>query len=137
MPGISLEDWGPSGWDVLHVFAHTAPRELTAEQVSEYRTFFEHFARLLPCSRCRTHFQRFLASRMTDEALATRHGMVTLMNDAHNEINASHGKKTYSLPEHYRVYLTKPPVRITAPVVVAVVACLLLLVASCYRRPAR
>lgn len=41
---------------------------------------------------------------MTDDALATRASIVSMLNDAHNEVNARTGKRVYSLEEHYDVY---------------------------------
>ena len=104
MPGLTLGEWGPGAWNTLHVFAHSAPKELTREEMQKFAWFLNTFAEYLPCPRCRRHFQEFLDRRVTDETLHTRSSIVKLLNDAHNEVNARTGKRLYTLEEHYQVY---------------------------------
>lgn len=108
MPGLTLGEWGPGAWNTLHVFSHSAPKELTNEEMKKFGWFLNTFAEYLPCPKCRRHFQGFLDRRMTDDSLRTRSSIVKLLNDAHNEVNARTGKRIYTLEEHYRVYSFKP-----------------------------
>lgn len=109
MPGLALNEWGPGAWNTLHAIAHTSPKTLTPDQIDTYSAFFNTFADLLPCPRCRTHFREFLRARMSPVTLATREAMVELMNDAHNEVNRSKGKRAYSIQQHYAVYNLRKP----------------------------
>jgi hypothetical protein len=104
MPGLTLGEWGPSAWNTLHVFAHSAPKELTKDEMQKFAWFLNAFAEYLPCPRCQRHFKEFLDRRMTEVTLRTRSSVVKLLNDAHNEVNARTGKRVYTLEEHYRVY---------------------------------
>ena len=96
-PGITLDKWGPAAWNTLHVFAHTAPKRLTAAQRAEWRALLRTFSSFLPCPSCRSHFSAFLQARLTDEALGTRAALVALLNDAHNDVNRRTGKRTFTL----------------------------------------
>lgn len=104
MPGLTFGEWGPGAWNTLHVFAHSAPKELTKDEMQQFAWFLNTFAEYLPCPRCRTHFKNFLDRRMSDETLRMRSSIVKLLNDAHNEVNARTGKRVYTLEEHYQVY---------------------------------
>ena len=117
MPGTTLDVWGPAGWRVLHVFAHTAPAELDAAARADMAAFLRLFATHLPCPRCRRHFADFLDRRMTDEALATRDALVVLLHDAHNEVNRRTGKRVWTLAEHRRAYARPSPRDATGEVV--------------------
>ena len=102
----SISVWGPATWLSLHVMAHTAPLRLSDVQRNEARTLLRSIAAHLPCPRCREHFSDFLDRRMNDESLATRASFVSLLNDAHNEVNMRRGKRIWTLAEHYRAYQT-------------------------------
>ena len=104
MPGLTLDEWGRGAWNTLHVFAHTAPVELTTEERERFQTFLYTFAAYLPCPTCRRHFEDFLRRRVNEQSLSTRASIVSLLNDAHNEVNARTGKRIYSLEDHYDVY---------------------------------
>ena len=100
----SIQVWGPAMWDTLHVIAHTSPLKLSAAERERMRTLLRSIAAHLPCPRCRAHFEDFLERRMDEDALASRVALVSLLNDAHNEVNVRCGKRKWSLDEHYRAY---------------------------------
>tara|TARA_B110000046_G_scaffold141397_1_gene148090 strand:+ start:2615 stop:3061 length:447 start_codon:yes stop_codon:yes gene_type:complete len=104
MPGLTIDAWGPAGWNTLHAWAHFYPHAPTDAERDAVRALLHLFARHLPCPSCRTHFTAFLERRLDAEALATRSALVALLNDAHNEVNARLGKRVYTLEEHRRVY---------------------------------
>ena len=139
MPGITLDAWGPAGWQMLHVFAHTAPRELDATARTDMAQLLRLFAQHLPCPRCRRHFLGFLDRRMTEEALGTRDALVRLLHDAHNEVNARTGKRLWTLAEHRRAYARPsrhdPTAPLAAVVVVAAAAAMMLVVVRRRRTP--
>ena len=104
MVGLTLKEWGPGAWNTLHAFAHSAPEALTSNDADRFAQFLRLFAAHLPCPTCRRHFSAFLERRMTASTLSTRAGIVALLNDAHNEVNARTGKRIFSIEEHYRMY---------------------------------
>lgn len=133
MQGITLGAWGPAGWHMLHVFAHTAPRELDATARADMAQLLRLFAQHLPCPRCQRHFLGFLDRHMTEETLGTRDALVRLLHDAHNEVNARTGKRLWTLAEHRRAYARPsrraPTAPLTAVVVVSVAAAAMFVVA--------
>lgn len=102
--GLSIDRWGPSLWNWLHVVAHTYPVKPTQQQRMEAQIHLRMIAERIPCPTCRVHFHEFLNRRLDDAAVSTRAAYVALMNDAHNEVNARTGKRCYTLEEHYRMY---------------------------------
>lgn len=115
MPGLTIDQWGPGAWNTLHTFAHRAPHELTEEDKGRWTTFLRLFAAFLPCPKCRSHFQDFLDRRLRDgDSLATRASLVSLLNEAHNDVNFRNGKRVYSLDEHYAAYRKPAPLVVRA-----------------------
>lgn len=110
MPGLTIDQWGPSAWNTLHAFAHRSSRRFTQKDVETWTTFLTLFSSLLPCPKCRSHFDDFLKRRLSDpNSLVSRETLVSLLNDAHNEVNARNGKKVYTLGEHYDAYKKPSP----------------------------
>jgi len=99
-----MTEWGPAAWNTLHVFAHSAPHEMSEEERERMKTFLRTFATYLPCPSCREHFHGVLDRRLTEFSLSGRSALVEMLNDAHNEVNARLGKRIYTLEEHYAVY---------------------------------
>lgn len=140
MPGLTIDQWGPAGWNTLHVWAHFYPHAPTDAERDEMRALLYLFARHLPCPSCRQHFTSFLERRLDADALATRAALVALLNDAHNEVNARLGKRVYTLEEHLRVYTLRRRRPTTPPALLLVVATAALVVLAtqrCGRRPTR
>lgn len=108
-PGITIDKWGPSGWNILHVMAHTWPRVPTASERENMKQFLKLFAKQLPCPSCKRHFLDYLEKNGTDAVYASRETLVTFLNDAHNDVNRRLGKRQYSLKEHYAVYKRPSP----------------------------
>ena len=104
MPGSTLGEWGPAGWNTLHAIAHTLPETLDSSESAQLRLFLDLFARYLPCKRCSVHFAKILERRATPDALSGRAAVVKLLHDAHNDVNARLGKRIWTLEEHYDVY---------------------------------
>lgn len=105
--GLTLNEWGPSAWNMLHVVAHTFPRAPLDEDRQRMYDFLHLFALHLPCPSCREHFVELLKRNIpepTSEAFRCRDSLVMFMNDAHNEVNRRLGKREFSLTEHYAVY---------------------------------
>ena len=133
MPGLALYEWGPGAWNTLHAFAHTQAETLTEEEIEQFGWFLTTFAGYIPCPKCRRHFQNFLDRRMTRETLATRASIVSLLNDAHNEVNARTGKRIYTLEEHYEVYSFRPKHRNTLARDIAILVVIGIVVARLMR----
>lgn len=110
-PGITIDRWGPSVWNTLHVFAHTSPIQPTVEEREATRAFLRFVAARLPCPECSRHFSDFLDRRLDEPSLASRDALIALLNDAHNEVNVRTGKRVFSLEEHRKIYARPAPYR--------------------------
>lgn len=108
--GVTIDKWGPAAWNVLHVTAHTYPRNPTPKQQEETRNFFFLFAKHLPCPACRKHFLEHLDTHLPEgsAALSSRFALVSFINDAHNAVNERLGKRVYTLAESNAMLLTPP-----------------------------
>lgn len=98
--GSHIKCWGPGGWTMLHAIAHGMPDE-TLSTPEETWQLLGLLANHLPCPTCASHFRTFLQRR---EMPRTRSALVSLLNDAHNEVNVRLGKRTYTLEEHTRLF---------------------------------
>lgn len=147
--GSGLGEWGPSAWNVLHSFAQYYPVSNPSPQKKEAtRNFLFAFASELPCPRCRRHFEAFLRERTESEGtgdgggggggrvvdpLSSRAALVSLLNDAHNDVNRRTGKREFGLQEHVEIYGTKwrrRNARVEAEAASSLAACLVALLAA-------
>ena len=106
-PGLHLCQWGRAGWTMLHVWAHTAPEQLSEENQRDMRNLLSLFAKHIPCLECRDHFEHYLQQHMTDEALRSRLGLINLLHSAHNSVNKRTYKPEMSIEEHMAMF--RPP----------------------------
>ena len=61
---VSPSEWGPNAWELLHGLAervgfHTIIT-LIRDERNEIRLTLRHFAALLPCKTCQTHYREWL-----------------------------------------------------------------------------
>ena len=93
--GSHIKCWGPGGWTMLHAIAHGMPDE-TLSTPEETWQLLGLLANHLPCPTCASHFRTFLQRR---EMPRTRSALVSLLHDAHNEVNLREGQRTSTLEE--------------------------------------
>jgi hypothetical protein len=92
--------WGPHGWKFLHFVTLGYPYNPSNNIKETYYNFFNHFAKVIPCSICANHFQQNLKKHPLDETvLSSKENLINWGIDIHNEVNLSHGKKIYSYEE--------------------------------------
>ena len=135
MTVVCIARWGPAAWFTLHSMAHTSPVRMTQYQSDRFRDLLYHFADFLPCLKCARHMRRYLDAHFEEHAVRSRAEAVELLNDLHNSVNARTGKPCWTLAEHHAWMAREGmPSRsgslsggsISAPVVIAVVASVLL-----------
>ena len=85
---------------MLHSMAHGMPEGPLATPEATWQ-LLHLVADHLPCSTCASHFRVFLSRR---EMPRTRSQFIALLNDAHNEVHARLGKRTYTLEEHMNAF---------------------------------
>ena len=91
------EKWGPTWWSFLHNFAATYPCAPCAADRRAAHRLVESVAALLPCPRCKAHFQALLKRTPVD--VRGRRALAEWMWAAHNEVNRRLGKPEMELEE--------------------------------------
>lgn len=109
--GLSLSQWGPSGWNILHVFSHHYPSVPNDVDKKLMFGFIHSFAVHIPCPTCKAHFSEHLLKHLpspSSDHLSSKEKLVEFMNNCHNVVNKRCGKKEFTLEEHYAVYFPPP-----------------------------
>ena len=67
---LPSEIWGPSGWFFIDSICLSYPNNPTELEKKQYRKFFYSFPIILPCSKCRIHFNEYIEMNpLNDEIL--------------------------------------------------------------------
>lgn len=101
-PALPKREWGPRGWNWLHVTAINYPPSptLTDARVAFRRiwTFVSH----LPCAECRNHATRFV--RQNPPNLASTYALQAWVWKFHNAVNLRLGNPLIPYEEYQRLY---------------------------------
>jgi hypothetical protein len=80
--------WGPHLWKALHMISFGYPNEPNEEQKKNYRTFFENFYQVLPCSICSNNYKNNLKELpITNDTMKNQQNLVKWVIDIHNIVN--------------------------------------------------
>jgi hypothetical protein len=77
--------WGPGMWKFLHAMAANYPESPAPQFKASCRQFFFSLRHLLPCEKCRGHFNALLAKRPPDTDSSER--LQEWVMWMHNEVN--------------------------------------------------
>lgn len=92
---ISPKCWGPALWQSLHSMAHAFPEKPSAEEQRQARNFAEALGYVLPCERCRKHYQD-LYSKFGQSLELSREDMEDYYFQVHNAVNLATGKPSHT-----------------------------------------
>lgn len=111
---ISTKFWGEKLWDVMYTFAFDFPKENpTMQQKQAALNFYNALRHLLPCTRCKEHYNSLLGRIPVDfTVVSRRETLISWVNKVHNETNKNMGKPTVKLSEvssKIEVYRTTSP----------------------------
>ena len=85
--------WGPHLWKTLHMISISYPNEPNEEQKKNYRTFFENFYQVIPCSICSNNYINNLKELpITNDTMKNQENLVKWVIDIHNIVNKELGK---------------------------------------------
>lgn len=85
--------WGPGAWALLHAITLEYPEKPTIIDKNNIKTFFETLGNVLPCEKCRVHFQKNISIYpLTDNILSSKNQLVRWLIDIHNKVNEMNGK---------------------------------------------
>ena len=85
--------WGPHLWKALHMISLGYPNEPNEEQKKNYRTFFEKFYQVIPCSICSNNYKNHLKELpITNDTMKNQENLIKWVIDIHNIVNKEQEK---------------------------------------------
>jgi hypothetical protein len=79
--------WGPIFWHTIHVTALAYPENPSYAQKRAAKEFYESLAHLIPCPKCREHYQTHLQKMPISPHLDRRADLFRWTVDVHNTVN--------------------------------------------------
>lgn len=101
--------WGPYFWYVIHTVAFNYPENPTDYNKMSYKNFFESFSNVLPCKKCREHYQTHLSRHPISPFLDNNKLLNKWVIDLHNLVNKSLNKPQLTYNQVYQIYQTLEP----------------------------
>lgn len=99
----TVAEWGPAAWKFLHAVTFAYPDVPTlAEQLAAEQLFTTCLRTLLPCQRCREHFDSELRAHPPDTR--SRATLSAWLVDLHNRVNLRLGKPTVTYAQAEAAY---------------------------------
>lgn len=96
---VDIKVWGPSCWNFLYAVAFSYPEAPTEADRRAVADFFNSLNRVLPCTRCRDHFTRYLAQHPIEANNASRARVASWLLSLNNDVNARIGKPPQTMAE--------------------------------------
>jgi hypothetical protein len=101
-PNLPKKEWGPRGWNWLHVTAINYPLSPTPVDARTALRRIWDFVTHLPCRECREHSTRFVLQNPPN--LASAHALEGWVWNFHNTVNYRLGKAFVPYEEYQRIY---------------------------------
>ena len=92
---LSKSQWGPRLWEFLHACSFAFPDTPTEEQTKAFEKLLEALRVLLPCPKCREHYNNFIIEKPAPATCGT--DLQKWLVDFHNDVNQRLGKPTVPL----------------------------------------
>jgi len=98
--GLDVRMWGPEAWNFMHattfMYPEKDPSEIDKKNIKE---FFDSVGKVLPCMRCRYHFNKMLEKYPVPTK--NRDALTRWLVDRHNDVNKRLDKPTMAY-EHVK-----------------------------------
>jgi len=105
---LDSEIWGPSGWFIIDSICLSYPSNPTVLDKQQYKNYFYALPYVLPCTKCRKHFNEYITNNPLDEyVLQSRDNLIKWILNAHNNVNKNNNKKYIGIEEFYSFYNSK------------------------------
>lgn len=102
---LSPEIWGPNGWFFLDSICLSYPLNPTNETKKSYKSFFYLLPKMLPCDKCRDHFNQYITKYpLDDNILKSKNNLILWILNAHNNVNKINGKNMITLEQFKQYY---------------------------------
>ena len=85
-----MAQWGSAGWTFLHCVSFSYPDAPTPQDRYEMYAFLTSVGHVLPCKRCRGHYNTFVQARLagpSSEALESKDTLTRFLVELHNDVN--------------------------------------------------
>jgi hypothetical protein len=103
---IDSNIWGPKGWFFLDSVILSYPLNPSFDDKKRFKEFFTLLSNMLPCAKCRVHYEQFLAKYpLSDEILSKKNKLINWFLKLHNNIRLNYQEKTeITLQDYYKYY---------------------------------
>lgn len=101
--------WGPNIWYALHTISLHYPKNPTEFQKRSYHDFFINLKEVLPCSKCKDHYTKYVTEHPITPYLDSKKNVIKWLIDVHNFVNVSLNKPTYTFQEVLQLYKNLKP----------------------------
>lgn len=102
--------WGPRLWRLFHLLAEVSDRR---DITMLWRNFLRTSAALVPCAKCRVHFQEYVRTHRFGDMTSMGKEMRMLFREQlrafHNAVNERVGKPIVSEEEYATLYPNRRP----------------------------
>ena len=96
--------WGPPAWTFLHTVTYNYPMNPTDDDKRNFYNFFMSLQHVLPCNKCKAHYQQNIQKYDLSESLDSRENLVKWLIDLHNDVNRDNEKPIWSYSDVYNKY---------------------------------
>ena len=101
--------WGPNIWYTLHIISLYYPTNPTEFQKRAYHDFFINLKEVLPCSKCKDHYTKYVSEYPITPHLDSKKNVIKWLIDVHNFVNLSLNKPTFTYTEVLKLYKNLKP----------------------------
>ena len=132
---MSIQSWGPSGWNFLHAITFKYPDNPSDKDRIRTYNFFKGVGYVLPCPKCSVHFSHEMDKHQPESAIFDNmHNLSKWLVKVHNDVNQRNNKPivSYETVKSEYSFQTPPPTlnESSGPYVVFTIFILFVLIAS-------
>jgi len=103
---IDATTWGPKGWFFIDTIITSYPNNPTNEDMRLFKKFLVSLKDVLPCEKCRYHYNDFLEKNPLDsDVLSSRDLLVEWILKCHNNVRKIQNKSEITLDDFYDYYI--------------------------------
>ena len=81
------EIWGPHMWMSIHSIAISFPDNPSQSDKKNYKQFFSHLSKVLPCKSCSISFRKYMKILPIEKYLTSRKRLLYWTYLIHNKVN--------------------------------------------------
>lgn len=101
---MNPEVWGPPLWKEMHLKTFQYPNFPTLEEKSRAIAYFNHITHILPCEKCKIHYETELYINPVEFNVGSRDEISRWLVNLHNNVNARLGKPYFSYNKALKLY---------------------------------